>query len=68
MATMKHYIMFFVVNIENLKNLKYNNRKSLSNIIIEKTLVLLFFVVSGRIKMKNYLKKKNKPRYLTLLV
>ena len=40
---MKHYIMFFVVSIENLKNLKYNNRKSLSNIIIEKTLVLSIF-------------------------
>ena len=36
--------------------------------LLEKALVLSIFTVSARMKMKNYLKKKNQLRYWKFLV
>ena len=48
----KIYIVFFVVNIENLETLKYP-------IFFKKHYLFLLFTVSPTVKMKKFLKRKN---------
>ena len=52
----KLYAVLFAGSIENLKNLKYHTS-------LEKHLSFLLFAVSGRMKIKKYLKKKIQLRY-----
>ena len=52
----KKYIVLFVANIENLKNVKYYTS-------YKKPYFFLLFVASVKIKKKKYLKKKDQLRY-----
>ena len=47
---------------------KYRNVKNFENIFTKKTLVLSIIAVSVAVKLKRYLKKKNKLKYLKFLV
>ena len=47
---------------------KYRNVKNFENIFTKKTLVLSIIAVSVAVKLKRYLKKKNKLKYVKFLV
>ena len=52
----KNYIVSFAISLNNLKNLEYHTSQ-------EKHKFFILFELSAKMKMKNYLEKKNQLRY-----